>query len=111
MFEITKQELRGLNGAQLRELVARLCEAELRVHEMPASSVRWSGAHTAPDGGLDVECRVEDSGFRGDFVPLPRTGFQVKKPLMPPVVSRIPSWEHRGNWSEYSVDGFPGMTE
>ena len=27
------------------------------------------------------------------------------------VVSRIPSWEHRGNWSEYSVDGFPGMTE
>ena len=84
MFEITKQELRGLNGAQLRELVARLCEAELRVHEMPASSVRWSGAHTAPDGGLDVECRVEDSGFRGDFVPLPRTGFQVKKPLMPP---------------------------
>ena len=29
----------------------------------------------------------------------------------PAVVSRIPSWEHRGNWSEYSVDGFPGMTE
>ena len=27
------------------------------------------------------------------------------------VVSRIPSWDHRGNWSEYSVDGFPGMTE
>ena len=21
------------------------------------------------------------------------------------------SWDHRGNWSEYSVDGFPGMTE
>ena len=27
------------------------------------------------------------------------------------VVSCIPSWDHRGNWSEYSVDGFPGMTE
>ena len=21
------------------------------------------------------------------------------------------SWDHRGNWSAYSVDGFPGMTE
>ena len=83
MFEITKQELLGLNGAQLRELVARLCEAELRAHGVPASSVRWSGAHTAADGGLDVECRVEDSDFRGDFVPRPRTGFQVKKPSMP----------------------------
>ena len=29
----------------------------------------------------------------------------------PGVVSRIPSWDHRGNWSGYSVDGFPGMTE
>ena len=84
MFEITKEQLRGLNGDQLRELVARLCEAELRIHGMPASSVRWSGAHTAADGGLDVECRAEDSGFRGDFVPCPRTGFQVKKPSMPP---------------------------
>ena len=89
MFEITKQNLLGLNGDQLRELVARLCEAELRILGMPASSVRWSGAHTAADGGLDVECRVEDSDFRGDFVPRPRTGFQVKKPSMPP--SKIPS--------------------
>ena len=89
MFEITKQNLLGLNGDQLRELVARLCEAELRILGMPASSVRWSGAHTAADGGLDVECRVGDSDFRGDFVPRPRTGFQVKKPSMPP--SKIPS--------------------
>ena len=29
----------------------------------------------------------------------------------PRVVTRIPSWDHRRNWSEYSVDGFPGMTE
>ena len=84
MFEITTEQLRGLTGVQLRELVARLCEAELRVRGAPASAVRWSGAHTAPDGGLDVECHIEDRQFQGDFVPRPRTGFQVKKPSMPP---------------------------
>ena len=89
MFEVTKEQLRALNGGQLRELVARLCEAELRTHGAPASAVRWGGAHTAPDGGLDVECRIEDNKFRGDFVPRPKTGFQVKKPSMPP--SRIAS--------------------
>ena len=84
MIEITREQLRGLTGVQLRELVARLCEAELRARGAPASAVRWSGAHSAPDGGLDVECRVEDRPFQGDFVPRPRTGFQVKKPSMPP---------------------------
>ena len=82
MFEILKDELLWLNDSQLRELVARLCEAELRQKEFPASAVRWGGAQTAPDGGLDVDCRVDDGGFRGDFVPRGRTGFQVKKHKM-----------------------------
>ena len=84
MFEITKDQLGQLNDVDLRELVARLCEAELRLADVPLRAVRWAGAHTAPDGGLDVECRFEDARFRGDFVPRARTGFQVKKPAMPP---------------------------
>ena len=83
MFEIHKDELLRLNDSQLRELVARLCEAELRQKGFPASAVRWGGAQTAPDGGLDVDCRVEAGGFTGDFVPRGRTGFQVKKHAMP----------------------------
>ena len=83
MFEILKDELLQLNDSQLRELVARLCEAELRQKGFPASAVRWGGAQTAPDGGLDVDCRVEAGGFTGDFVPRGRTGFQVKKHAMP----------------------------
>ena len=83
MFEIHKDELLRLNDSQLRELVARLCEAELRQKGFPASSVRWGGAQTAPDGGLDVDCRVEAGDFTGDFVPRGRTGFQVKKHAMP----------------------------
>ena len=84
MFEITKDQLRQLSDVHLRELVARLCEAELRNAGLPVSAVRWGGAHTAPDGGLDIECRVEAEDFRGDFVPRRFTGFQVKKPTMPP---------------------------
>ena len=47
------------------------------------------GAHTAADGGLDVEVDLENREFRGDFVQRNLTGFQVKKPSMPP--SRIPA--------------------
>ena len=84
MFEITKDQLRQLGDVHLRELVARLCEAELRNAGLPVSAVRWGGAHTAPDGGLDIDCRVEAENFRGDFVPRRFTGFQVKKSSMPP---------------------------
>ncbi|TGG91409.1 MAG: hypothetical protein ERJ67_07980 [Aphanocapsa feldmannii 277cV] len=84
MFEITKNELRLLSDVSLRELVARLCEAELAMKGAPISAVRWGGHQTAPDGGLDVDCRIEDKEFEGDFVPRPRTGFQVKKSTMPP---------------------------
>ena len=83
MFDISKDQLRQLNDSDLRELVARLCEAELRNAGMPISSIRWGGAQTAPDEGLDVECCVEDNSFSGDFLPRARTGIQVKKSSMP----------------------------
>ena len=84
MFEIKKDQLRELSDVQLPELVARLCEAELQKAALPVSAVQWGGAHTAPDGGLDVCCRVEAEDFHGDFVPRRFTGFQVKKSKMPP---------------------------
>lgn len=84
MFEISKDQLRPLSDVHLRELVARLCEAELRNSSLPVSAVRWGGAQTAPDGGLDIACRVEAEDFRGDFVPRHFTGFQVKKSSMAP---------------------------
>ena len=83
MFEITRNQLLGLNDVQLRELVARLCEAELELKGLPPGTVRWSGAQTAADGGLDVECHHDNRDFGGGFVPRLPTGFQVKKPRMP----------------------------
>ena len=83
MFEITRNQLLGLNDVQLHELVARLCEAELELKGLPPGTVRWSGAQTAADGGLDVECHHDNRDFGGGFVPRLPTGFQVKKPRMP----------------------------
>ena len=83
MFEISKDQLRRLNDVQLRELVARLCEAELSRAGAPVSAVRWGGAQTTADGGLDIDVQVEDREFQGDFLPRARTGIQVKKSKMP----------------------------
>ena len=88
MFEITEDQLGQLGASDLRELVARLCTAELTSRGAPASAVKWDGAHTAPDGGLDVDCDVKDQPYEGDFVPRARTGIQVKRSTMPP--SKIP---------------------
>ena len=83
MFDISKDQLLQLSDVDLRELVARLCEAELRHSGAPVSAVRWGGSQTAPDGGLDVEILVKDQEFAGDFVPRAWTGIQVKKSSMP----------------------------
>ena len=83
MFEISKDQLRQLNDTDLRELVARLCEAELKNAGAPVSALKWGGAQTAPDKGLDIECCIEDNDFSGDFLPRARTGIQVKKSSMP----------------------------
>ena len=83
MFEISKDQLRQLNDTDLRELVARLCEAELKNAGAPVSALKWGGAQTAPDKGLDIECCIEDNDFSGDFLPHARTGIQVKKSSMP----------------------------
>ena len=89
ILDVTREQLRQLDGASLRELVALLCEAEIQQAGMPISAVKWGGAHTAADGGLDVEVDLENREFRGDFVPSQLTGFQVKKSSMPP--SSIPA--------------------
>lgn len=83
MFEISRDQLRRLNDVQLRELVARLCEAELSRAGAPAGALRWGGAQTTADGGLDIDVQVEDREFQGDFLPRARTGIQVKKSKMP----------------------------
>jgi hypothetical protein len=68
----------------LRTLIGFLCEAELRRANLPVSAVTWGGSQTAKDGGLDVRVSLPSDSKVGGFIPRPATGFQVKKPDMPP---------------------------
>ncbi|WP_369723395.1 hypothetical protein AB8Z38_05095 [Bradyrhizobium sp. LLZ17] len=83
MFEITGDDIALLNDTDLRALIGRLCEAELRRQGHPVSHVTWGGSQTAKDGGLDVHVGLPTGASINGFIPRPETGFQVKKPDMP----------------------------
>jgi hypothetical protein len=84
MLEITATDIASLNDDDLRSLVARLCEAEVRRLRLPTSSVTWGGDQNAPDGGLDVRVELPKKTTIQGFVPRAATGFQVKRSDMPP---------------------------
>lgn len=78
VFDIPTDRLVGLTDAELRELLARLCEAERERQGGHRNEVRWGGSQTAADGGLDVV--VEPIGSFVAAGPLARrdAGIQVK---------------------------------
>lgn len=88
MFEVTGEDIANLNDSDLRTLVARLALAELREQGYPSSSVTAGGNQDAADGGLDVRIDCPEPLSSPDFVPRALTGFQVKKPDMPPSAIR-----------------------
>lgn len=81
-FELNPADISSLNDGDLRELVARLCEAELIQQGIPPSCVTWGGAQEAPDGGLDVSIKDARGISSLGLVVRERTGFQVKKNTM-----------------------------
>ncbi len=82
MLDITKNDIAALADDDLRDLVARLCEAEMRKRCFSASAVTWGGAQDAPDGGIDVRVDLPAGTVVEGFIPRAATGFQVKKPDM-----------------------------
>jgi len=84
MFEISGNDIAQLGDSDLRILVARLAIAELKAKGGPRSSVTAGGNQDAPDGGIDVRVECPSVITDPDFVPRRATGFQVKKPDMPP---------------------------
>src|SRR5882762_1576316 len=83
MFEITPDDIVLLNDDNLRAVVARLCEAEMRRRGFSASCVTWGGDQNAADGGIDVRVALPPGSVIDGFVPRAATGFQVKKQDMP----------------------------
>ncbi|MBN3815598.1 hypothetical protein G3N57_02815 [Paraburkholderia sp. Se-20369] len=84
MFEITPEDIAKLDDRQLRTLVGRLCEAELRSRGCSTAAVTWGGDQNATDGGLDVRVSVPSRDWDDGFIPRCSTGFQVKRQDMPP---------------------------
>lgn len=83
MFDIGPDEVALLNDTDLRELVGRLCEAELASRGLSTAAVTWGGNQTAADGGLDVRVALPVGTLVDGYIPRLSTGFQVKTPDMP----------------------------
>ena len=81
-FELSAPDISNLGDDDLRELVGRLCEAELLQQGLSTSGVLWGGAQEAADGGLDVSVAAENGLKQPDYVPRANSGFQVKKHAM-----------------------------
>ncbi|WP_292992949.1 hypothetical protein [Nitrosomonas sp.] len=84
MLDITGDHISKLNDEDLRTLVVRLCEAELRRLNIPLSAVTAGGHQNAADGGIDVRVELPDGSPDLDFILKSVTGFQVKQEDMPP---------------------------
>lgn len=83
LFEVTADEILLLNDADLRQLVARLAEQEVRQQGHSPVAVTWGGHQNAPDGGIDVRVSLPAGTQISSYVPAAATGFQVKAQDMP----------------------------
>jgi len=83
MFDVTGQDISLLSDEDLRTLIGRLCEAELRRHGGSPVHAIWGGNQNAPDGGVDV--RVASTVTFAPDAALSRSnvGIQVKAEEMP----------------------------
>lgn len=88
MLDITGDHISKLNDEDLRTLVVRLCEAELRRLNIPLSAVTAGGHQNAADGGIDVRVELPNGTPDLDFILKSITGFQVKQEDMPPSAIR-----------------------
>lgn len=78
MFDIAPQDIAALNDTDLRELVVRLCAAELGRNALPLSALTAGGDQDTADGGIDVRVELDACAPTLDFIQRPATGFQVK---------------------------------
>lgn len=78
IFSIKTEDIQSLNDVQSRELVARLCRAELRKLNISENFVLWGGDQRAKDGGVDVLVNIDTPRSIIGYIKSDRTIFQVK---------------------------------
>jgi hypothetical protein len=84
MFEITSDDIALLTDEDLRSLVGRLCESEMKRRGISPSCVTWGGDQDAGDGGIDVRVALPQQVEIEGFIPRPNTAFQAKAEDTPP---------------------------
>lgn len=77
-FHVTKEDIKLLDDTQARELVARLCKAELDSRKIAADKVTWGGNQRSKDGGVDVRVELESGISISGYIPRNSTVYQVK---------------------------------
>ena len=78
IFKITSADIQALNDEQARELVARLCRAELNSKGLGTAPITWGGDQRAKDGGVDVRVDIASSMGVNGYIPRNATAYQVK---------------------------------
>jgi len=88
IFDITNKDIELLNDEDLRSLIGKLSEADLKRQEKGPNGISYGGDQNAADGGIDVYIEVYGVENSNNFVPRNITGFQVKVPDMTPASIR-----------------------
>lgn len=86
VLEVTGEHVKALDDKQLRDLVVRLCRAELRRLGLPLHALTDGGHQNAADGGVDVRIELPHSADAApgmDFIRRKHTVFQCKAEDMP----------------------------
>ncbi|MBJ8993959.1 GTPase family protein [Citrobacter braakii] len=84
VFQIDQTIIKSLDDKIARELIARLCRAELRKQALPDYCVTWGGDQRAKDGGVDVRVDCATALISLNFIKANQTIFQVKAEKFPP---------------------------
>ena len=84
MFEITSDDIALLNDEDLRSLVGRLCESDMKRRGISPTCVTWGGNQNAADGGVDVRVTLPSQAEPEGLIPRSKAVFQVKAEDTPP---------------------------
>lgn len=84
IFNVQGSDIKLLNDEDLRTLIGKLAEADLKQKGRAIAGLHYSGDQNAKDGGLDVYVETHGNEDDDSFIPRNMTGFQVKLPDMHP---------------------------
>jgi hypothetical protein len=78
ILEVTADQIEQLNDTDLRALIGRLCEREVRDLQHSTSAVTWGGHQNVGDGGIDVRVSLPAGTTLSGYIPKRRREFKSR---------------------------------